>query len=533
MRFVKSPLILFMSHAVALAAGWFIFKTPEGDTQRSAAAKRTAPHNRVTRIDPRKQRAEENQRIMEDITAKWKDQIEPYAHLSDNPHSGRKRMNELRQQQNEREEMEYDEIHKMSLTIGLPADPGALLDGMPLHSLQPEEMRRIPATMMAWMNKDPAAALKYLSTLSPEKEGMCANGIRAWVKHTDVEKALAALEPEPRFLASYGVMAINRAVRQDPTKLGGLLEQMDGKLDRSTILRGAFTDLPAHSRPAALDWIRSNLKGREAGDSMMHMAINISQSDEATAKAMLKGLVESDPALLPLFKNWGNYGDIMRSGVDKNSPLEERMAAALESNISGKTEEEKRANAMRMIASQDISEWFREGGWHEDLRNGTITVAEAWATVEKDLPQLAAANRSALLESLFAEISMIDPKAALDLVKQQGESAKLAEYVRQTVERNSFSRVEQAVTLAGSLPDEVIRPQLGAYDKTYRNLVAMNAGKGGPFWTNWVKSQPEGLSRDLLLHYTARTYFKNGNEAEGAALKTMVRDTTVKSWPKL
>ena len=48
-----------------------------------------------------------------------------------------------------------------------------------------------------------------------------------------------------------------------------------------------------------------------------------------------------------------------------------------------------------------------------------------------------------------------------------------------------------------------------------------------------MKGQPEGLSRDLLLHYTARQYFRSGNEAEGAALKAMVRDTTVKSWPKL
>jgi hypothetical protein len=498
-----------------------------------AQAAEKTPQARAGRTDQRKQRREEHRNIMEGLTARWKVEIEAYGRLPEQGRFDRDEWKEQWKKQKERTELEFDEIQRMSLGITLPVDPAALLDGMSPHGLTEEDAKRFPATVAAWMRKDPDAALRFLSTLQPEKAGAFSNGLQAWIKYTDVDTALAALELQPKVLTSYGVLAINRAVTQDPSKLGSLLEKMEGKLDRSAILRGAFNDLPESSRGAALEWIRGNLKGREAGDAVMQAAISLSRTDDAAAKALLTEAIRHDPELPALLKGWGNYSQIMGSGVGKDSPMQDRIAAALQTNLQGKTDEEKRQNAIRLVTSQDTREWFQDGGWGEDLRNGSATAGEAWEAAAEELPHLAAADRGALLESVFAEISMIDPKAALDLIRQQGDAGKLAEHVRRTVERNGFNKVEQAVKLAAYLPDDVVRPQLGAYDRTYRTLVSMNAERGGPFWTDWVKDQPEGLSRDLLLHYTARAYFRKGNEAQGNALKAMVRDSTVKSWPKL
>lgn len=138
-----------------------------------------------------------------------------------------------------------------------------------------------------------------------------------------------------------------------------------------------------------------------------------------------------------------------------------------------------------------------------------------------------------MLRAVFSSVAAYDPEGAMSLLEDQGMGDQAAKYVSQVVDRLAFTDLERTLSLVACLPEETITANLTEFDRRYSSFVMREAERRGSFWTGWLRQQPAGISRDLMLHYTARHYFKNGNEALGTELKNLVRDPAVKSWPKL
>lgn len=138
-----------------------------------------------------------------------------------------------------------------------------------------------------------------------------------------------------------------------------------------------------------------------------------------------------------------------------------------------------------------------------------------------------------MLGAVFSSVAPYDPEGALKLLEDHGMGDQAAKYVSRVLDRLAYTDFERAVSLVSHLPEETMMANLTDFDRRYSSFVMREAARRGSFWTEWLRRQPAGVSKDLMLHYTARHYFKTGNEALGTELKNLVRDPTVKSWPKL
>lgn len=122
------------------------------------------------------------------------------------------------------------------------------------------------------------------------------------------------------------------------------------------------------------------------------------------------------------------------------------------------------------IVSQDLSRWMGAEQLGEAVKSGGMGAAGVWQEATARFPQFADQEREGMLRAVFSGVAAYDPEGAMKLLEDQGLGDQAGRYVSWALDR---------------------------------------------------------------LGYTARHYFKNGNEALGTELKNLVRDPTVKSWPNL
>ncbi|MES2923157.1 MAG: hypothetical protein V4819_16495 [Verrucomicrobiota bacterium] len=523
---MKKTVGVLLSHALALAVGWVAFR---GGERADGVAKTEAAH-RVTKTQ-RTDDAEQGRRVLAEMRQAWGTGAAAAATVQSRTQrpSAESMIRKMREDSRRQEDEELGAIRQQMQTVVLPADPAAELTRL----IAGPEIKNTAAFAIAWLCADPAAALQFLegSEVLMRNSNM-TRALKIWVAEAGADKVIGLLEQAPGWRAKLAGALVNVAAAENPAQLDGLLEQLEGTLSREQLIEQAFRNLPEEKRPAALEWILTSLKGKEAGRAVMKTALGM--EDKVAAKAFLKQAAPRlDPEGMQELKGWGNYGDIMRSGVGPESPIEERVEAMLAGGVVGKTDEERRSNARSSIVSQDVSSWMAREQLGEVLKSGGMGAAELWQEVGKNFPQYATAEQKALLGAVFSASAASDPEGAVKLLELQGQADQAATYVLRAADSMIHNDTERALKLVNQLPPETIRQNLAAFDRFYTNTVNGLATERASFWTEWVRQQPAGINKDLMLHYTARHYFQKGNEALGTELKDMVQDPTVKSWPKL
>lgn len=514
--------LLLVSHGLAIGAGWLAFRGPE---------RTTAPQNETaTRLTkrPRSPGGAEGRRLLTEMRQGWGTGIRPAAtalnrqSIQTSVESGRLEARRLQAE-------ELEEIRRRSQAVALPADPAAALAELALGP----EIRDTVAFAIAWLRADPAAALLFLDSSEVlNRNSNMTRALEIWVEEEELEKVAGLLDQAPAWQEKIAATLMKVAANQDPGHLDDLLERLETKVSRERLIAVAVRDLSDDRRTDALAWIHESLNGKEAGRAVMKAALGM--DDKAAAKAFLKQAREGlDPEAMRELKGWGNYGDIMRSGVGPDSPMEERVEAMLEGGVTGKTDEERRTNARASIVSQDVSRWM--GGEHlgEAVKSGEMSAAEVWQQTTRQFPQYAGQEREVLLRAAFSTVAAYDPDGAMKLLEDQGSGDQAAGYVTQVMDRLAYTDIERALSLVSCVPEETMIANLTEFDRRYSSFVMREADRRGSFWTEWLRRQPAGVSKDLMLHYTARHYFKNGNEVLATELKEQVENPTVKSWPKL
>ena len=169
----------------------------------------------------------------------------------------------------------------------------------------------------------------------------------------------------------------------------------------------------------------------------------------------------------------------------------------------------------------------------EAVKSGGMGAARVWQEATAKFPQFADQEREGMLRAVFSSVAAYDPEGAMKLLDEQGLGDQAGRYVSRVLDRMGYTDFESAMKLVAHLPEETMRGNLAEFDRNYSSMVPREAERRGSFWTEWLRQQPAGVSKDLMLHYTARHYFKTGNEALATELKNLVRDPTVKSWPNL
>jgi hypothetical protein len=315
----------------------------------------------------------------------------------------------------------------------------------------------------------------------------------------------------------------------EPAELDAMLDLLEGTVPRQSLIRAAIHDLPEAQRPAALTWIQTSLKGKEAGWAVLGLALGI--EDPAAAKTLMNGAMQwLDPDAMTYLKSMPDFREIMFRGVGPDSPMEERIEAKLAGPVEGKTAEELRENAWKSLISEDVTRWLGTSQLADTVQSGGMSATELWQEAERSFPQFGKAEHEEMLRTIFNRVAVSDPAGALKVLAQQGLGDQAGAWVASAIRGRD---IEKVTALVAQLPQETIRQNLAAFDRQYSYMVDEQTKQNGPYWTTWLRQQSAGLSKDLMLHYTARHYFQNGNPTLGTELKAMVQDPTVKAWPKL
>ncbi len=515
--------ILLASHLLALAAGWLAFHAAD----QPATAPAATELDRERRDERQRAERAEGRRLLAEMESGWgiakKFENRP---VPKPPRPPRTQAEMLKPMEDQRAAA-LEKVRKKVAEFTLPADPAGELQKL----AKAPNSADAAALAVVWLRADPVAALRAIEGMAEFKKGSALGQcLSLWAADLGAEELAGLMKEAPSFCDQIAGAAVRSAAESGFTKLGTLFGVMEGQVSRENLLRGAFDHVPAPHRGEALAWIQGNLQGREAGNAIMYTALGIADAKEA--RAFLKQAMEGlDPEVLKALKDWGNFGDIMRSGAGPDSPFEERVEARLAGGMVGKTDEERLANARYSIVAEDLGRWFSTGHWDEALRFESATVPQIWSAAEAEFPAFMQGGRESMVRTIFAKTALEAPEASLALLTAEGQQAQAAKYVLQVADSGMHSDYEAGFRLVALLPEDALRAELAAYDRQYSYQIGPLAMQGGQFWEEWLRKQKPGLARDLLLHYTAVQLVKEGRESEGAGLKALVRDPAIKERP--
>lgn len=522
---MRKALLLISTHLAAGLAGWLAWRGPAGAS--TPADQDPGLHGKAA--DRRAER-EEGRRHLAAMRQAWntKDEAAQAASVAaENPKD-----NWARSTRESRATMaeELEEIRRKVETYVLPADPGAELDRLAKLG----DHRELIPLVIAWLQKNPEAALRHLDGADQLlRDGSLNNALGLWVETAGPAEVIRLSESSPKWQGRMVQAALKAGVASDPAVLGELMENLEGRLDRATILRAAFSEVPENQRTAALDWILANLKGREAARAIMDASYQMDSTmgDPAGAKAFLSAAVARGLGAegMEELSGWGNYKDIIGYGVGPGSSMDERIEVALKGYVDGNTEAERRANAEASIVTKDVGDWFSGGVWSEGLRTKSVTISELWSQCQTAFPDFQGTERDMMLKAFFKEAAIHDPAEAFALLKTEGKEDEAAAYALSALHSAGSSDLEAGLQLVGRLPDDAIRGQLPRYDRYYSSSIARVTQEYGSYWSDWLIRQPAGLNRDLLLHHTAAELSKQGNQRGATELRAMIQDTGIRN----
>lgn len=519
-------LLLVLTHTLALGAGWLAFRSPAGAEVSLAAREEPSGKSRRDRNADR----EEGRRLLKEMRAGWgtEARVEAVEEARAARPGGQASIDKLLRDHRTEMAEEMDKILKQAAATVLPADPAAEME-----RLKKGDDRPLAAFAAAWLQQDPEAALDYLEA-NPAllKRGGGRAALEAWIMTSGAAAAPDLVNGKPLLQGAVAGLVMKVAAAETPASIGALMERMEGWLDRNAMLRAAFGDLPPDKRGEGLAWIKENLNNKDAGNSIMGLVLGIRDAKEA--KAFLKEAIAGglDPAVVEQLQGWGNYQSIMRSGVGPDSPIEERIDAMMAGGVSGKTEEEKKANARAAVVAEDLSRWWSAGLLQHRLRAGDLSAGELWAQAREAFPGYAeGSERDDMLRAFFRESAASDPEGALEILKKEGKQEDSARYAFEAISSSMHGDLEASMRLGALVPEDALRGSLALYDRHYSYLIEREAQEYGSYWNEWLAKQPPGLHRDLLLHYTAKHLVKLGQKGEAEDLKGLIRDPGIKERP--
>lgn len=504
--------LLIATHAAALGAGWALFRSSSSD----GSSAMVEPPAREARG---REERERGVRVIREMRDFWKAEMASMGSYSDPVEEAAK---EARAAE-ERKKL-LDDLRAGRDATVLPADVAKELDR--LKALAGMEFYTMAA---AWMKADPKAALEYLGKSDEDSTDRTLAGIQLWVSEADPDllQSIAAGMTDSQLKKRVTEMMLTALPSKDPSRISSLLEGAEESGGRRSTLQTIFGKWPAERSGEALAWILGNLKGAEAGDAVGFMVPAMSGDAEGAKALLRKAMAELDPAALKGLQSSGYFIQTMRQGLGPQSPLEERIAVELLIDQGGDTPEEKRGYVIRDLVERDVGDWVRGEGMMDQLRTGAIDAAEAWKLAEDAFPQFGGKEQDALQLALFRKLATGDPEGAIREWRETLGPEKLASAVLSAAK--SEPDPQAATRLIAALPEADLRGGQPAYDAWFATSSQRALAQYGSFWIEWVKEQPPGLGRDLLLDHTADQLAKAGRERESAGMRALVKDPEVKS----
>lgn len=512
---MRKPLLI-ATHLLALGAGWLAFRDPEPAPRPVAAeGALSGKANRNRSAD-----LEEGLHLLAGMRIAWQTREQYEQELASQGVPEKDFDTQIRELK--------EQIRKLSMDLVLPDDPAAAIKERGVSDPM------VGAYFAAWLRVDPDAALKLLhSDQEFLSYAVPMLGLDIWVGEVEPEIAVAAVKDLPKLQARVATTAVKDAAANDPASLGKVLDVMEGAMQRDFLISIGLRDLPPESRGAALEFAKKNLAPREAAGVILQIANDL--PDGKAARAFLKDALASgiDPKVLEHLHSFGTYTEILKKDVGPDSPMDERIAAALASDQQGGDDQSKRGRAMDGIVAEDVARWVKQSPLKEGLRTGVDDISRVWEEAIGLFPQYAREeDRARLLSSVLESTAALDPEGAIALLKKEAPPGTIAARALPAIQSGMQDDIEGSIRLAGLIPEEDLRADLKRYDSIYGSTaIDTKIDQYGDFWNEWISNQTPGLNRDLLLHHTAKYLSSRGDAKKAGELQFLIRDPAVKARP--
>lgn len=516
---MKKPLLL-MTHALALGAGWFVLRdTGATGGHEHPEGKQAAKVERDRHAD-----LEDGKRLLREMRAGWGTQ-QKYETAPVDP--SKRDFGEVQREDAERRAKKLEDIRKLSLSVVLPADPA---EG--LKTLGGDELQ-LGAYFAAWLRADPEAAMPVIASeeryYNYEVPGLA---LEIWVEEKGALEAGELAKDFPKLQTSVAGAAMRIAGRGSLDSFGALLDGLKGTVSRDFLIGEAFRVIPADKRQAAVALAQSQLSSEEAGGAIIALATGIFDAKEA--REFLKGVIagDLDPEVRRRMERSGNLYQILGGGVDRDSPMADRIDAAMIGDQQGGPNELKRARAVEKIMSEDVQVWMTESSLQQGLVSGDESLVDLWSQAATQFPEYQnGEDRQKLLAAVLGNGAVLDPEGAMKLLKKEAAQGSIADQVAKIVWAKIYSNLEGSIQLAGLIPDEEMRPELDRFDREYGAQLPAKIDHYGDFWKEWIKSQPQSLNRDIVLYQTAKHLAAHGDPQAAKEMQALIRDPEVKARP--
>lgn len=514
--------LLLVTHALALGAGWFALR--DVGVEDGAGQADGRPAAKVER--DRHADLEEGKRLLREMRAGWATQKKhEEAAASGDPE--KQDHPAMLREMDERRAKKLEEIRKQSLSVVLPADP---TEGLKI--LGGDELV-VGAYFAAWLRADPEAAMRAISSdekyYNYEVPGIA---LEIWVGEKGPLAVGELVKDFPKLQSAVAMAAMKIVGRENLESLGDLLESLKGSVGRDVLIGQAFGAVPVEKRGEAVALAQRELSAKDAADALISMATAIRDPKEASE--FLKGVIagDLDPEVRRQMDRWGNFYEILGGGVDRDSPMADRVEAAMIGDQQGGKDDQKRARAIEKIMSEDVKVWMTDSSMQQGLLSGEEGLVDLWSKATAQFPEYQdGEDRQKLMAALLGNAALLDPEGAMELLKKEAVKGSLADQVAKIIWTGIYTNLEGSIQLAGLIPEEELRPLLDRYDHLYGSQLPEKIDRYGDFWTEWIKSQPQSLNRDLMLYQTAKHFAAKGDRQGAQEMQALIRDAGVKARP--
>ncbi|QJE97046.1 hypothetical protein [Luteolibacter luteus] len=512
--------VLLATHALALGAGWLVLW--DGGLSPGIGHADGGVTTKVER--DRKADLEEGKLLLREMRIGWETQKKYEAEPQD---PAERDFGEVRREDAERRAKKLEEIRKLSLSIVLPNDP---VEG--LKTIGGDEIE-LGAYFAAWLRVDPETAMSMISSderyYNYEVPGLA---LEIWVGEKGPLEVGALMKDFPKLQSPVAGAAMRIAGRENLESLNDLLESLKGVTSRDFLIGEAFRGLPEEKRQAAVAFAQGQLPSNEAADAIINMATGIFDAKEA--REFLKEVIagDLDPEVRRQMERFGNFREILGGGVDRDSPMADRIEAAMIGDQQGGPDEQKRARALEKIMSEDVGVWMKASSLQQGLLSGEKDLVGLWSQTKVQFPQYQEGeDRQKLLAAVLGSAGVLDPKGAMEVLKKEAVKGTIADQVAKIVWTKIYPDVQASIELAGLIPEDELRPHIERYDSMYEAQLPQKIEHYGDFWKEWLKSQPQSLNLDLVLYQTAKRFAADGNQEGAREMQALIRDPEVKARP--
>lgn len=235
------------------------------------------------------------------------------------------------------------------------------------------------------------------------------------------------------------------------------------------------------------------------------------QTDAAKQHELLLGFAQSGEPAMNWILDLINRGDLdaelaakLKGGLGNevlNKPGME-MDARVEARRATKGNENKdRQSIINEIVGGDVKQLLLNGrDWRYEFRTGVSSLEDVLSAVREGLPQVPPEGESALLVSLYRQLSEENPTKALPLLDSLPEEKRREILFSNTWEAYGGNNPDDYVRFLNSLPEPVTEKEKAERIKGWDWKARPNLARYGDDYVNWVIQLPPGLDRDRAMN---------------------------------